>query len=165
MSRIHRDNFIKIIKTYNKPGHDIFDTGFVGAAGGAGGVDWAGDGSDGALTASGETLSSSENTKNYTVLTIPDGQTLNLGSAGATPVPWVIYATESITINGTLNLFERGGVGGPGGGGGSGGPGGPGRNSGSPGGSGGTGQGSSGYNGGGSGGALDPDDKKNTLYF
>ena len=116
MSRIHRDNFIKIIKTYNNPGHDIFDTGFVGAAGG-GGVDWAGDGSDGNLTVSGETLSSSENTKNYGTLTIPSGQTLTLGSAGATPVPWIIYATDAIVIEGTINVSGRGGVGGNGGGG------------------------------------------------
>ena len=67
MSRIHRDNMIKIIKIYSKPGHDIFDTGFIGAAGG-GGVDWAGDGSDGNLTASGQTISSSDNTRNYQTL-------------------------------------------------------------------------------------------------
>ena len=85
--------------------------GVVGS--GASGYDWVGDGSDGALTVSGDTtLSSSSNTKNYTTLVINSGVNLYCGSVNDSPVPWVIYASESITVNGTLNLDGRGANGG-----------------------------------------------------
>ena len=81
---------IKKINELNAPHTGIFFG--ISAGSGASGVDWAGDGSDGDLTASGQTILSTNNTRNYDTLTIPAGQTLYLGTAGQTPVPWIIYA-------------------------------------------------------------------------
>ena len=155
----HRDNFIKKNRELKKP-LDLFNVGFTGSAGNAG-VDWAGDGSNGDLTASGQTILSSNNIRNYGTLNIPSGQTLHLGNAGETPVGWILYASKEIIINGTLNVSGRGGVGGGAGGVGGAGYNGTGGGAGSSGGAGGRGgaggssgtntQGGAGSSGGGAG--------------
>ena len=85
-----------------------------------------GSGADGALViSSATTLSDSENIKSYTDLTINAGQTLTCGTNGNTK-SWIIFATGSIIINGTIDCSGKGGAGGGAGSGGAGGAGGDG---------------------------------------
>ena len=115
-------------------------------------VDYFGDGSDGAATIStATTLANSESIKQYTTLTVNAGQTLTCGTAGSVK-HWILFATEKITINGTIDLDGKGGLGGAGGAGGSGGAGGAGSTNtttatGKDGSDGQAGKGGNGYNG------------------
>ena len=114
--------------------------------------EYFGNGVDGASTIStNTTLANTNNIQQYTSLTVDAGVTLTCGTAG-TVKNWLLFATEKITINGTINLDGRGGIGGTGGGGGAGGAGGPGSSTqssaqGSPGSTGSSGSGGIGYNG------------------
>ena len=114
--------------------------------------EYFGNGADGASTIStNTTLANTNNIKQYTSLTIDATKTLTCGTAG-TVKNWLLFATEKITINGTIGLDGKGGLGGAGGGGGAGGAGGPGNSTeplaaGSAGGAGAAGSGGIGYNG------------------
>lgn len=119
-----------------------------------------GDGNLGNVTISSNTqLGNSDNIRQYQNLTIDATKTLTCGD-GTVTKKWILFASESITINGTINLDGRGAQGGVGGAGGAGGSGGVGSNQGAnTGNQGGTGlagsigSGSEGYNGtGGAGG-------------
>jgi hypothetical protein len=74
----------------------------------SGGIKVWGDGSDGAKTfTNGETVS---DINFYTTVDIPNGVTITPSESSETGV--IIYATESITVNGTINVTGYGGNGG-----------------------------------------------------
>ena len=83
-----------------------------------------GTGALGAVTISGATtIADTANLGQYTDLTVNAGQTLTMGTAGQRPRRWIIFATGTITINGTIDVSGRGsqgtaGTSGAGGGGG-----------------------------------------------
>ena len=75
----------------------------------------------GDVTISGDTtLSASDNIRQYANLTVNASTTLTCGTTGAAK-KWLFFATEKITINGTINLNGMGAAGGSGGSGGGGG--------------------------------------------
>ena len=84
-------------------------------SGNTGGLTWASDrfgtGADGAKTTTdGESFSAGDH-KQFTTLTVPASTTLNLGKN------IIIYASGSITINGTIDVIGEGATGGSGSGG------------------------------------------------
>ena len=111
------------LKISNAPQNGLF---LSAQSGNTGGLTWAsndfGNGTHGAVTISTDTtLGNTDNLRQYQNLTIDATKTLTCGTT--TGQRWVFFATESITINGTLNLDGMGGAGGSGGNGGSGGSG------------------------------------------
>ena len=84
-----------------------------------------GTGALGAVTISSPTtIADTANLGQYTDLTVNAGQTLTMGTAGQRPRKWVIFATGTITVNGTIDVSGRGSQATAGGAGGSGGAGG-----------------------------------------
>ena len=89
-------------------------TALLGAAGG-GGANYFGDGSDGAVTTSGDLTYTPANTsgswlgdmvvKNYTTLTVSVGDTVTT-SQGCSGM--LIYCTGNCTINGTISMSQKG---------------------------------------------------------
>ncbi len=112
------------LKVSNAPQNGLF---LSAQSGNTGGLTWAsndfGNGSHGDVTISTDTtLGNSDNLRQYTNLTIDATKTLTCGTT--TGKKWIFFATDSITINGTLNLNGVGAAGGNGGSGGGGGAGG-----------------------------------------
>ena len=84
-----------------------------------------GTGALGAVTISGATtIADTANLGQYTDLTVNAGQTLTMGTAGQRPRKWIIFATGTITVNGTIDVSGRGSQATAGASGGSGGAGG-----------------------------------------
>jgi len=83
-------------------------------------TDRYGNGSLGDVTISSNTqLGNTDSIRQYENLTVNASITLTCGT-GSIAKHWMLFATKSIIINGTINLDGRGGSGGAGGGGGSG---------------------------------------------
>jgi len=107
------------LKISNSPTNGFY---LEAQSGNTGGMTWRndnfGNASLGDVTiSSNTTLANSANIGQYKNLTIDATKILTCGT-GSVAQKWILFATESITLNGTINLDGRGGLGGTGGTGG-----------------------------------------------